>query len=194
MQSRPRLLVLATLTATAAALAAPSVVAAPSKTMLLRDAKGDISDELDIQRAKVSIDSKDRLRVAVTITATAAPAAFLAASGPPGSLCVRIWTATNADPKSQRPDRLACITARSRTALRGRVYEQDGPGLPEPVGSARVSRSKSNRSFIIRIRPSTLDDPRRVRLAVESNRPGCASASCIDTVPAAPTTRRFRLR
>ncbi|MGH2840059.1 MAG: hypothetical protein ACRDKY_04450 [Solirubrobacteraceae bacterium] len=194
MRSRARLAGLVSLTAAALALAVPTVAAAPSKPALIPDAKGDVTGKLDLQRVKLSVDSKKRLRVAVTFTAAVKPADMLATSGPPGSFCVRIWTDVQADPNNQRPDRLACVTARSRTALRGRVYEQDGPGLPETVANVGVSSSKSNRSFVIRITPESLGSPTRVRLAVESTRPGCERTSCIDTVPAAPTTRRFRLR
>lgn len=194
MRSRLRLLGPATLTVAAMALAVPAVVAAPSKSTLLPDAKRDVTGKLDLQRVKLSVDSRKRLRVAVTFTGAVKPADMLAKSGPPGSVCVRIWTASDADPESMRPDRLACVTARSRTALRARVFKQDGPGLPERVATARVSRSKSNRSLIVRITPASLGDPVRVHIAVESTRPGCARTSCIDTVPAAPATRRFRLK
>lgn len=194
MRSRLSLLGLAMLSASALALVAPGVVAAPSKPALLRDAKGDVAGKLDLQRVKFTIDSQRRLRVVAVFTGAVKPADMLATSGPPGSLCVRIWTAAEADPEAMRPDRLACVTARSKTALRSRVFSQDGLGLPQRVAAARISRSKSNRSFIMRIRRASLGDPRRVHLAVESTRPGCERTSCVDSVPAAPMTRRFRLR
>jgi len=194
MRSRLRLVGLVALPATALALAVPTVVAAPSKAILLQDAKGDVAGKLDLQRAKLSVDSHKHLRVAVTFAGTVTPSDMLAASGPPGSVCMRIWTATDADPASQRPDRLACVTARSKTKLRARVFKQDGPGLPKRVATATVSRSKSNRSLVILITPKSLGDPRRVRIGVESTAAGCDRPTCIDTVPAAPATRRFRLR
>ena len=194
MRSRRRLLGLGSLTALALALAVPTVAAAPSKPALVPDAKGDVTGKLDLQRVKLSVDTKKRLRVAMTFTGAVKPADLLASSGPPGSFCVRIWTATDADPAAQRPNRLACVTARTKSALRGRVFKQDGPGLPETVANLSVSRTKSNRSFVIRITPASLGNPRRVRLGVESTRPGCDRVSCVDTAPAAPTTRLFRLR
>jgi hypothetical protein len=194
MPSRLRVLCLALCSAAGLALVAPSVVAAPSKPALIQDEKGDVTGTLDLQKVKFNIDTKKRLRVAVTFAQTVKPADMLAKSGPPGSVCVRIWTATDADPTSMRPDRLACVTARSKKALRARVYKQDGTGLPVPVANASLSRSKSNRSFVMRITPASLGGPRRVHLAVESTRPGCDRTSCIDTVPDAPKTRRFRLR
>lgn len=194
MPPRPRLLCLALASAAGLALAAPSVLAAPSKPALIPDAKADVTGRLDLQKVRFNIDAKKRLRVAVTFTQTVKPADMLAKTGPPGSVCVRIWTATDADPTATRPDRLACVTARSKTAMRARVYKQDGPGLPERVANASLSRSTSNRSLIIRITPASLGDPRRVRLAVESTRPGCDRTSCVDTAPGAPATRLFRLR
>ncbi|MDX6691214.1 MAG: hypothetical protein QOG15_2671 [Solirubrobacteraceae bacterium] len=194
MPSRVRVLCLALSSAVALALAAPSVVAAPSKSVLIPDEKSDVSGAMDLQKVKFSVDAAKRLRVAITFAHAVKPAAMLATKGPPGSVCVRIWTATDADPEATRADRLACVTARSKTALRARVYKQDGPGLPVAVAEASVSRSKSNRSFVIRITPASLGDPRRVRLAVESTRPGCDRTTCIDTAPDAPKTRLFRLR
>ena len=122
------------------------------------------------------------------------PRDLLADSGPPGSVCLRVWTAADADPRSTRPDRLVCVTARSASELRASVLEQRDAGLPRRVGSASVRRNASGRSLIVRISQSALGRPGRIRFAAESTRPGCERASCIDTAPAAPATRVFRLR
>ena len=194
MGSPLRALVLAALSATALSFVTASVLAAPSKPVLVPDAKGDVSGKLDLQRLKLGIGTGDRLRAAVTFAGKVTPADMFVKSGPPGSVCLRVWTATNADPKSTRPDRLVCVTARTKNALRASVLRQEGLGLPERVGPASVTVSKSERSFIISIAQSALGDPARIRYALESTRPGCDRTSCIDTVPAAPATRRFRLR
>lgn len=194
MGSPLRALVLAALSATALSFVTASVLAAPSKPVLVPDAKGDVSGKLDLQRLKLGIGTGDRLRAAVTFAGKVTPADMFVKSGPPGSVCLRVWTATNADPKSTRPDRLVCVTARTKNALRASVLRQEGLGLPERVGPASVTASKSERSFIISIAQSALGGPARIRYALESTRPGCDRTSCIDTVPAAPATRRFRLR
>jgi len=194
MASPSRLPVFTALAATAASLAVASAVAAPSKPSLVQDAKGDVSGKLDVQRLKLGIGADGRVRAAVTFAGKVTAADMLAKSGPPGSVCLRVWTAVGADPKSTRPDRLVCATARTKGALRASVLRQDGPGLPQRIGSAAITASKSDRSFIVSIAQSDLGRPARIRYALESTRPGCDRTSCIDTVPAAPATRRFRLR
>jgi len=188
-----RLLVLTALSATALSFVTASVLAAPSKPVLVPDATGDVPGKLDLQRLKLGI-ANGRLRAAVTFAGTVTAADMFVRSGPPGSVCLRVWTATNADPESTRPDRLVCVTARTTKALRASVLRQEGPGLPERVRPASVTASKSDRSIIISIAPSALGSPASIRYALESTRPGCDRTSCIDTVSAAPATRRFRLR
>lgn len=194
MRSRSRLLVLVALTAAVLSIAAAVVLAAPSEPAFVRDAKGDVSGKLDLQRLKLGVTTDGHLRAAVTFAGKVTPADMLAKAGPPGSVCLRVWTAADADPNSSRPDRLVCATARSKNALRASVLRQDGPGLPERVGSATITPSKSGRSFVMSIAQRDLGRPARIRYALESTRPGCDRTSCIDTAPAVPGTRRFRLR
>ena len=194
MTSRLRALVLAAVSATALSLVVASVLAAPSKPVFVRDAKGDVSGKLDLQRLKLGLAANGRLRAAVTFADKVTPADLLAKSGPPGSVCLRVWTTADADPKSTRPDRLVCVTARTNTKLRASVLGQDDPGLPRRVGPASVASSKSGRSLILSIAQRRLGRPARIRYALESTQPGCDRTSCIDTTPAAPATRRFRLR
>jgi hypothetical protein len=109
-------------------------------------------------------------------------------------VCLRLWTAPGADPRATRPDRLVCVTARSADELRASVLEQRDGGLPRRTGSASVRRTRSGRSVIVRVSQTALGRPQRFRYAVEATRPGCARATCVDTVPAAPATRTFRVR
>lgn len=195
MRSRPRPLVIAVLTATAAlASAVVPVLAAPSKPIVVRDARGDVTGTLDLQRFQLSLEEDRRLRAVVTFAGKVTAADMLARSGPPGSVCLRVWTAEDADPAAARPDRLVCVTARTRTALRATVLRQDGPGLPQRVGSAAITASKSDRSLIIRFAQSDLGAPQRIRYGLESTRRGCQRPSCVDRAPGGPATRRFRLR
>jgi len=194
MRSRPRLLVLVALTATVLSLVASSVLAAPSKPAIVRDAKGDVAGKLDLQRLKLSLGTDGHLRAAVTFAGKVTAADLRVKSGPPGSVCLRVWTAKDADPKSARPDRLVCVTSSAKDVLRGTVLRQDGPGLPQRVGPATITASKTDRSFVISVAPADLGDPALIHYALESTRPGCDRTSCVDTVPRAPETRRFRLR
>lgn len=177
-----------------AALVVPAAPAATSKTSVITDARGDVRGVLDLRRVSLQRAADGRLRAAISFTDRLTPKALLAGSGPPGSACLRIWTARGADPASTRPDRLVCITARSADELRGGVYAVRGAGLPERVAGASVKLTASRRSVILRFTQSSIGRPQRLRFAVESTRPGCARAACIDTAPAGGAARIFRPR
>lgn len=169
-------------------------IAAPSRTVAIPDDKGDVDGALDIQRAQFGIASDGRLRAVITLAEKVDPAALLARSGPPGSVCVKIWTAADADPAATPPDRLVCVTARSADELRATVLRQSRAGVPERVASATVGTNASRRSLIVRFAQSSLASPALIRFAVESTRRGCPRVSCVDQVPDEGAVRRFRLR
>jgi hypothetical protein len=177
-----------------AATVASVALAAPSKTIVLTDARGDVSGALDLTRISLQRASDGRLRAALSFSAKLTPKTLLAGSGPPGSACVRIWTGAEADPASMRPDRLACVTARSDDEFRAGVYETTGAALPKRVASASVKLTASGTSLVLRFTQSSIGRPQRLRFAVESTRPGCERAACIDTVPDGAMARTFRLR
>jgi len=177
-----------------AAVVASAALAAPSKTIVLTDARDDVSGALDLTRVSLQRASDGRLRAALSFADKLTPKALLASSGPPGSACVRIWTAPEADPASMRPNRLACVTAQSDDEFRGGVYEVTGAALPKRVASASVKLTASGTSLIVRFTQSSLGRPERLRFAVESTRPGCERPACIDTVPSGGRARTFRLR
>ncbi|MEY2514604.1 MAG: hypothetical protein QOJ89_1962 [bacterium] len=184
----------AALSAATALLAAASAIAAASKPVVLSDPGDDVSGVLDIQRVSLSLPSDGRLRAVITLTGKIDPKQMLAASGPPGSVCLKLWTAADADPAAARADRLVCITAHDDDELRATVFEQREPGLPRRLGPASVAVNDSRRSFILRVSQSSLARPELVRFAVESTRPGCVRVSCIDQSPDDGAVRRFRLR
>ncbi|MEA2143344.1 MAG: hypothetical protein QOI64_1774 [Solirubrobacteraceae bacterium] len=177
-----------------AALVASAAPATTSRTSILTDERGDVSGPLDLTRVSLLRASDGRLRVALSFADKLTPKAMLASSGPPGSACVRIWTAADADPASMRPNRLACVTARSDDEFRAGVYEVTGAALPKRVAGAAVKLTASGTSIVLRFTQSSIGRPQRFRFAVESTRPGCERAACIDTVPAGGTARTFRLR
>jgi len=177
-----------------ATLVVSTALAAATKTIVLTDARDDVSGALDLTRVSLQRASDGRVRVAISFTDKLTPKSLLAGSGPPGSACVRIWTTEGADPASMRPDRLACGTARSDDEFRGGVYAVTGAALPERVADASVKITASRTSIVLRFTQSSIGRPERFRFAVESTRPGCERAACIDTVPAGGATRTFRLR
>jgi hypothetical protein len=188
----PRPLLLAVLAA--ATLPVAAALAAPSKPIVFTDATADVSGPLDIQRAALSLASDGRLRFVLTFAAKVTPKTLLAKTGPPGSMCVRIWTDADADPAASRPDRLVCVSADKDAALRAAVYDQPDSALPRRTGAAAVTANKSRRSFVVRVAQSTLGRPALIRFAFEATRPGCDRISCVDNAPDGGDVRRFRVR
>lgn len=168
--------------------------AAPSKTVTLADPKADVTGPLDVQRVSLNLASDGRLRAVVTLVGKLEPQAMLADSGPPGSICVKVWTAKDADPTTTRADRLVCVTAKSKDELRATVLSQTTAGLPVSVGTASVKVNQSKRSMVVRISQSSLGRPELIRFAFESTRPGCERVSCVDQSPDKGAVRRFRVR
>lgn len=189
-----RLLAAAALAAAIVALVVSPAPAATSKTVVITDARDDASGALDLRRASLQRASDGRLRAALSFSGKLTPKSLLAPSGPPGSACLRIWTARDADPAATRPDRLVCVTARSDDELRGGVYSGTGAGFPVRVAGASVTLTASRRSIVVRFAQSSIGRPQRFAFAVESTRPGCSRAACIDTAPARGAARSFRLR
>ncbi len=194
VMSRPRLVMAVGLTGTIFAAVVCAALAASGKPVVVTDPSRDVAGALDITRVSLQRASDGRLRSVITFAGRIAPSALLASSGPPGSACLRIWTAADADASATRPDRLVCVTARSSEELRGGVYEVAGAALPERLADASVKRTKSRRSLVVRFAQSALGRPRRIRFAAESTRAGCVRASCIDRVPRGRGVRTLRLR
>ncbi len=193
-RSRVRALALGCLTVAVLGIGAAAVVAAPSPPVVIPDAAADVEGPLDLKKATLSRASDGRLRATFTFAARVTPASLLAESGPPGSVCLRVWTDAGADPRVTRADRLVCVTARSEDRLRASVFEQSRSGLPRRTGAASARLNRSGRSLILRVSQSALGRPARIRFAAEANRPGCDRTACIDLAPEAPSTRTFRLR
>ncbi len=169
-------------------------LAAASKTLVITDPRKDVSGALDLTRVSLQRSSDGRLRAALSFAGKVVPKTLLAGSGPPGSACLRIWTATDADPASTRPDRLACVTARSDDEFRGGVYEVTGSRLPKRIADASVRPTASGQTIVLRFTQSSIGRPQRIRFAIEATRPGCQRVTCIDTLPNGGAARTFRLR
>ena len=191
--SRARIAVAASVTA-GASLTVAVAFGAASKAVEIPDAKGDVTGVLDLQRASLNLASDGRLRAVVTLARKVDPREMLAGTGPPGSVCIKVWTAEDADPMATRADRLVCVTAISSEELRASVLTQTAPGLPVRVASAPVNVTETGRSIVVRISQSSLARPKLIRFAVESTRPGCERVSCVDEAPDKGAVRRFRVR
>jgi hypothetical protein len=160
-----------------------AVVAVPDP----RDAPGG----LDLTRVQVGRAADGRLRAALTLAAPWRMGDLPADDGPPGSLCLRMWT--DASPPGAFPDRLLCITADARGRhMRGEVFVDRGGALVR-VANATLARS-SDRTVVARFSQSAIGRPARVRFAAEATAPGCDRPACVDTAPNAPTVATLDLR
>ena len=162
------------------------------KTVAVRDEKGDTRGEKapDLVRASLGRGSDGRLRATFSLAAKLTPSDLRATSGPPGSLCLRMWTTS--EPPNQPEDYLACVTAQPDDTLRGTVTKENLDGLPNKVGTASVSL-RDGRIVILRFSQSAIARPATIQFAAEGTRAGCARTSCIDTAPDAPATATFKL-
>jgi hypothetical protein len=179
---------------TTACLTLVALVAAQFATaasdVVVSDGK-DASGKLDLVRVSMGRGPDGRLRAVITMATTWDGADMVSANGPPGSVCLRIWTAHQ--PKEGAPDFLACVSAKRDGQLSGGVFLARGDDFPRRAGDATVARP-SSRSVVIRFAQSTIGRPSVLRFAAESTKAGCTRTSCVDTAPNAPSTRRFVVR
>jgi hypothetical protein len=170
--------------ALALASAAPAANA-PSPTVVKDGAP-------DLTRAQLGLASDRRVRIALTLAAPWQPKDLIARAGPPGSLCVRLWTVTK--PGATPPDFLVCATTRADgETMRGTVFKtQPGDELTK-AGVAIVGRT-SDRTMTLRFSQSLVGRPPTIDFIAEATKPGCTRVSCVDTAPEAPKTATFRVR
>lgn len=188
---RPRLALVCCL---AAGLTLPGggALAQTSKTATQADEKGDVAGGgLDLTRVSLGRASDGRLRASLTLAESWEASDLEASTGPPGSICLRIWTVAEAP--DNPPDFLICVTAAGEDELRASVLKERPNQLPQRVGNAAISRS-SGRSVTLRFSQSIIGRPALVTFAGEASKAGCVRVSCIDSAPDGAKVRRFRLR
>jgi hypothetical protein len=171
------------LTAAASAANAPAPV-------VVKDARDAGTGAPDLTRVQLGLTSDKRLRAALTLAAGWVAKDLIATEGPPGSLCLRLWTVTK--PGAAPPDFLVCITARQdQETTRGSILKPGPDGALVRVGGAIVGRT-SDRTVTLRFSQTAIGRPARIRFAAEVTKPGCARVSCVDTAPDAPQAATFR--
>jgi hypothetical protein len=169
----------------------PAVAQAPDRPVIVRDPLDAGAGGLDITRVQLGRASDGRLRGAITLAAAWRVRDLPALTGPPGSLCLRLWT--RSEPPDTPADYLVCVTADDAGRhLRGSVLAQDGSDL-RPVARATLARS-SARTVVLRFTQSSVGRPATIRFAAEGTKPGCAAPACVDTAPNAPATATLTLR
>jgi hypothetical protein len=178
---------LATLSLAAAAPAADT----PSPTVV-KDAKDAVAGAPDLTRAQLGLSSDHRVRIALTLAAPWQPKDLVASEGPPGSLCVRMWTVTK--PGATPPDYLVCATSRADgETMRGTVFKTQ-PGEELTRAGTAIVGSTSDRTMTLRFSQSAIGRPKTIDFIAEATKPGCTRVSCVDTAPEAPKTATFRVR
>lgn len=174
-------------TTLAAALAATAFGATAIAPVAVRDAAGDARPGgLDLTRVQLGRAPDGHLRAALTLTAPLTAKDLVSADGPPGSVCLRLWT--TGKPGEADADRLVCITGDGEGRhLRASVLDEGRDGLPRRVGAASLARS-SERTIVVRFSQTAVGRPDQVRFEAEATKPGCPRTSCVDTAPDAPAT------
>ena len=147
---RPRARWLAAATAAcalAAAAAAAAATAQTAGTVAVRDPV-DTAGGFDLTRVQLGRAPDGRLRAALTLAAPWRMRDLPADDGPPGSLCLRMWTVTRRP--GTFPDHLLCVTAdKGGRHMRGELLaERDGAlsASPRPRSRARACGRSSRAS------------------------------------------------
>jgi len=137
---------------------------------------------LDLRRVAFAVAPDRRLRATISTFSAWANTDLFAGSGPPGSVCLRLW-ATSRPARLSPADYLVCATvAPDGHTLRGAVLANRAHGLPRRVGTAAVVRA-TPRSIILRFGQSAVGRPQRLSFAAESTRGGCSTVGCVDVLP-----------
>jgi hypothetical protein len=168
--------------AVAALLGAAAGARATTNEAIVKDPKADVKrGKLDIVQASLTRGADGRLRANVTMAGAWVPSDLVASSGPPGSVCMKLWSATAQG--DTLPDHLICVTAdRDGKELRGAITIERPGDLPTVTGTVSVSRP-TGRTVTLRFSQSAIGKPKSVTFVAESTAPGCARTSCIDSAP-----------
>jgi hypothetical protein len=174
------------------ALAAAAPAAETPSPVVVKDAKDATAGAPDLTRAQIGLASDRRVRFALTLAVPWQPKDLIAGEGPPGSLCVRLWTVTK--PGTTPPDYLVCATTRvDGETMRGTVFKTAAGEQMTRAGVAIVGRT-SDRTMTLRFSQTVVGRPKTIDFIAEATKPGCMRVSCVDTAPEAPKTATFRLR
>jgi hypothetical protein len=191
VRTRHALLVAVAAACAVAAVSAAAWGAGTARSVVANDAAGDVATAPDLTRFALRAVGGGKVRASLTLAAPWKARSLRARTGPPGSLCVRLWTTS--DPPDMGPDYLVCATVRADgRRLRGSVLRERPNQLPERVASAKVTRP-STRTLRLFFAEAALGRPATLEAAAEATRAGCAAIECVDTAPDAPGSLRLRL-
>ena len=173
-----------------ALLALPAAALARSPTVLDRD---DSKAAVDIASAKGTHNrTADQIVHVITTHDDFGPGNLLNSDGPPGSICLNIWTTR--EPGEDTPNYDVCATSDRR----GRVFRASIARLTRNsrrVGAARVEQPDSKR-LELRFDPDRIRRPRSYRWVAQTATfgEGCGGPTgCEDFAPDRPDTALTRL-
>jgi hypothetical protein len=157
----------------------------------------DTKSLVDIASARATYDrSNDRVAHTVTFQAPISARNFrnaVAAHGPPGSVCVNIWTSRT--PGDGSPNYDVCVSGdRARKHLVASVSRLGAGGSVRKVGKASAQLKGPKRMFI-RFDPSLIKRPGAYRWAVQVTtfERGCTRSGCQDFAPGRGRSVRLQL-
>ena len=157
----------------------------------------DSRSQVDIAEARAAHDtSNDRLAHIVRFHEPISPRNFrnaVAEHGPPGSVCVSIWTTRT--PREESPNFDACVTSdRDRDGLVASVSRLGPRGGVRRIGGASAELT-SRRRLVVRFDPDLIRRPRAYRWSVQVTtfERGCTRRGCVDLAPRRGRTERTRL-
>ncbi len=170
---------------------------------LAQEAEDTVSDgddsrsQVDIAEARAMHDtSNDRLAHIIRFHEPIGPRNFrnaVAEHGPPGTVCVDMWTTRI--PREASPNFDACVT-RSRDGgdLVASVSRLGARGSVRRVGSASAELT-SRRRLVVRFDPDLIRRPAAYRWSVQVTtfERGCTRRGCIDLAPRRGRTERTKL-
>lgn len=172
---------------TLAALAGGSAMAAAQGSDGTVNDGNDSRSALDIAAVRATHDrANDRLAHIVRFHGPISPRNFrnaLQEHGPPGSVCVNIWTSRT--PWEASPNYDVCVTGdRSRRRLLASVSRHGSRGSVRRVGRASAELTSARR-LVVRFDPDLIRRPASYRWSVHvtSFERGCKRTGCQDVAP-----------
>jgi len=157
----------------------------------------DSKSRVDISRARAVMDrANDKLAHIVRFHGPISPRNFrnaVAEHGPPGSVCVNVWTTRT--PREASPNYDVCVSGnRERNRLVASVSRLGPRGSVRRVGSA-AARLLSSRRLSIRFDPDLIRRPAAYRWSVQVTtfERGCTRRGCRDVAPQRGRTVRTRI-
>jgi hypothetical protein len=164
-------------------------------TVPVEDREGDGGRGLDLVKASLGLDDKNRLVGQVRASKRFAAGKLRDPGAAQGSICLRLFTKRVDD--AEPPDYLVCAMPRAEgTGFTGRVMRDRANGLPRTVANAVVTRP-NRRTLRLRFSQASIRKPERVRFAAEAVRFAAKCPpplGCRDSVPDSPAVVSIRLR